>query len=351
VLVPQLACAAYEEPLTPADEAWWGDDLADGVRQLVVADRLRLRNGAGYWQGRGTPAPGIGLRSGSPDEFRIEEIDGRLVGTVDASRAFEQVHPGAIYLHLGQQYRVLSLELDERAAYVEPVAVDEYTQARSTMQVTVLATDEERAAGRARLSLGAVEIATQVVGYERHDTRTRQVIGRDTLDLPPSRLVTRAFWYTVDDTVLDGARLGPGAVADEAFRATEPDLADDPLLGAFHPALPGALHAAEHAAIGILPLFTICDRWDVGGVSTVHQAQTGRPTIVIYDGYPGGVGIAELGFAAGPRHLEATRAVIEHCPCQRGCPSCVQSPKCGNGNEPLDKAAALALLRAILGNR
>ena len=351
VLVPQLACAAYEEPLTPADEAWGGDDLADGVRQLVVADRLRLRNGAGYWQGRGTPAPGIGLRSGSPDEFRIEEIDGRLVGTVDASRAFEQVHPGAIYLHLGQQYRVLSLELDERAAYVEPVAVDEYTQARSTMQVTVLATDEERAAGRARLSLGAVEIATQVVGYERHDTRTRKVIGRDTLDLPPSRLVTRAFWYTVDDTVLDGARLGPGAVADEAFRATEPDLADDPLLGAFHPALPGALHAAEHAAIGILPLFTICDRWDVGGVSTVHQAQTGRPTIVIYDGYPGGVGIAELGFAAGPRHLEATRAVIERCPCQRGCPSCVQSPKCGNGNEPLDKAAALALLRAILGNR
>jgi DEAD/DEAH box helicase domain-containing protein len=345
VLVPQLACAAYEEPLTPADETWWGDDLADGVRQLVVADRLRLRNGAGYWQGRGTPAPGIGLRSGSPDEFRIEEIDGRLVGTVDASRAFEQLHPGAIYLHLGQQYRVLSLELDERAAYVEPVAVDEYTQARSAMQVTVLATDDERAASRARLSLGAVEIATQVVGYERHDTRTRRVIGRDALDLPPSRLVTRAFWYTVDDTVLDAARLGPGAPPDD------PDHADDPLAGAFQPALPGALHAAEHAAIGILPLFTICDRWDVGGVSTVHQAQTRRPTIVIYDGYPGGVGIAELGFAAGPRHLEATRAVIERCPCQRGCPSCVQSPKCGNGNEPLDKAAALGLLRAILGNR
>jgi len=115
--------------------------------------------------------------------------------------------------------------------------------------------------------------------------------------------------------------------------------------------VPGALHAAEHAGIGILPLFTICDRWDVGGVSTPLQADTGRPTIVIYDGYPGGVGIAELGFAAGARHLEATRAVIERCPCQRGCPSCVQSPKCGNGNEPLDKAGALALLRAILGGR
>src|SRR4029078_4032350 len=139
-----------------------------------------------------------GLRSGSPDESRLAEADGRLVGTVDASRAFEQLHPGAIYLHLGQQYRVLSLELDERAAYVEPVAVDEYTQARSAMQVTVLATDEERAVGRARLSLGAGVIATQVAGYEPPDTRTRQVIGRDALDLPPSRLVTRAFWYTVD---------------------------------------------------------------------------------------------------------------------------------------------------------
>jgi DEAD/DEAH box helicase domain-containing protein len=348
VLVPQLACAAYEQPLTPADESWWGDDLADGVRQLVVADRLRLRDGAGYWKGRGTPAPGIGLRSGSPDEFRIEEVDGRLVGTVDASRAFEQLHPGAIYLHLGQQYRVLSLELDERAAYVEPVAVDEYTQARSDMQVTVLAIDEQRTAGRAQLSLGAVEIATQVVGYERHDTRTRQVIGRDALDLPPSRLVTRAFWYTVDDSVLARARLSP----DIAAGASANDGAPEPFAGAlFHAALPGALHAAEHAGIGILPLFTICDRWDVGGVSTVLQAQTGRPTIVIYDGYPGGVGIAELGFAAGPRHLEATRAVIERCPCQRGCPSCVQSPKCGNGNEPLDKAAALALLRAILSDR
>ncbi len=326
VLLPQLACAAYERPLTPADEPWWGDDLADGVRQLVLGDRLRLRNGAAYWQGRGTPAPGIGLRSGSPNEFRIAEPDGRLVGTVDASRAFEQVHPGAIYLHLGQQYRVVDLDLDDRVALVEPVAVDEYTQVRSQMQVSILGADGLSEVGRAELFLGPVEIATEVVGYERHDSRTRQLIGREELTLPPARLVTRAFWYTVDEEVLGRARLAPEQV-------------------------PGALHAAEHAGIGILPLFTICDRWDVGGVSTPFQADTGRPTIVIYDGFPGGVGIAELGFAAGRRHLEATRAVIERCPCARGCPSCVQSPKCGNGNEPLDKAGAVALLRAILGGR
>jgi DEAD/DEAH box helicase domain-containing protein len=306
-----------------------------------VADRLRLRNGAGYWQGRGTPAPGIGLRSGSPDEFRIEEIDGRLVGTVDASRAFEQLHPGAIYLHLGQQYRVLSLELDERAAYVEPVAVDEYTQARSAMQVTVLVIDEKRAAGRAQLSLGAVEIATQVVGYERHDTRTRKVIGRDALDLPPSRLVTRAFWYTVDDAVLGGARLGPGVVPDGL------DGAADPVVGAFHPALPGALHAAEHAAIGILPLFTICDRWDVGGVSMATHPQTGEPTIFVYDGYPGGAGIADLAFERTAEHVRAARELVAACPCDDGCPSCVQSPKCGNWNEYLDKSGAVRLLTLL----
>jgi DEAD/DEAH box helicase domain-containing protein len=234
------------------------------------------------------------------------------------------VHPGAIYLHLGQQYRVIDLDLDDRAALVEPVVVDEYTQVRSQMQVSILGADGLSEIGRSELFLGPVEIATEVVGYERHDSRTRQVIGREELTLPPARLVTRAFWYTIDDEVLGRAGLAPEQV-------------------------PGALHAAEHAGIGILPLFTICDRWDVGGVSTPFQADTGRPTIVIYDGFPGGVGIAELGFAAGRRHLEATRAVIERCPCTRGCPSCVQSPKCGNGNEPLDKAGAVALLRTILG--
>jgi len=201
--------------------------------------------------------------------------------------------------------------------------VDEYTQVRSRMDVSIRSTEDARSVGRSLLAIGTVEIATQVTGYERRDSRTRELLGRATLELPPSRLVTRAFWYTVDAAVV--ARAGLTAAR-----------------------LPGALHAAEHAAIGILPLFTICDRWDVGGVSTAHQADTGAPTIVIYDGYPGGVGISELGFAAGLSHLEATAAVIERCPCEQGCPSCVQSPKCGNGNEPLDKAGALALLRAVL---
>jgi DEAD/DEAH box helicase domain-containing protein len=323
VLEPQLACAAYEQPLTPADDVWWGDDLEEGVRELVRADHLRLRSGKAFWNGRGSPAPGLGLRSGSSDEYRITEEDGHLVGTVDGSRAFEQVHPGAIYLHLGQQYRVLALDLDEHVAVVEPTDVDEYTQVRTEMDVAILWTNATARVGPVDVALGAVEIATHVVGYDRIDSRHRAVLSHEDLTLPPSRLGTRAFWYTVNDDVLARARLAPTLV-------------------------PGTLHAVEHAGIGILPLFTICDRWDVGGVSMPYQADTGLPTIVIYDGYPGGVGIAELGFAAGRRHLAATLAVIERCPCHHGCPSCVQSPKCGNGNEPLDKAGAVALLRVIL---
>ncbi len=321
VLLPHLACAAYEAPLSLDDERWWGEDLGEGVRRLVLDDRLVLRNRRAVWAGRGAPAPGIGLRSGAAEEYRIADFDGRLVGTVDGSRAFEAVHPGAIYLHQGQTYRVESLDLDDRAAIVEPADGDEYTQVRSETSVHVLSTEATRAIGKMQLHLGAVEVTSHVTGYDRRDVRTHMSLGREPLDLPPTRLVTRAFWYTVAPEVLFAARLSPEQV-------------------------PGTLHAVEHAGIGILPLFTICDRWDVGGVSTALLADTMSPTIVIYDGYPGGAGIAELGYGAGRRHLEATLAVVERCPCSHGCPSCVHSPKCGNGNEPLDKAGAVALLRA-----
>jgi DEAD/DEAH box helicase domain-containing protein len=323
VLLPHLACAAYEAPLSLDDERWWGEDLGEGVRRLVLDDRLVLRNRRAVWGGRGAPAPGIGLRSGAAEEYRIADPEGRLIGTVDGSRAFEAVHPGAIYLHQGQTYRVESLDLDDRAAIVEPADGDEYTQVRSETSVHVLSTEATRAIGKMQLHLGAVEVTSHVIGYDRRDVRTHMSLGREPLDLPPTRLVTRAFWYTVSPEVLFTARLSPEQV-------------------------PGTLHAVEHAGIGILPLFTICDRWDVGGVSTALLADTMSPTIVIYDGYPGGAGIAELGYGAGRRHLEATLAVVERCPCSHGCPSCVHSPKCGNGNEPLDKAGAVALLRAVL---
>lgn len=331
VLNPHLACAAYELPLTSDDELWWPDVLDDAIRDLVRDDLLKIRpptaragRGA-VWSGRGRPANGIGLRSANADEFRIARTDGTLIGTVDGARAFRLVHPGSIYLHQGTAWRVEELDLDDRVAIVEPHDGGEYTQARAITDIRILQTDRRRPIGHAELCLGAVEVETTVIGYRRFDTFTREQLGAHDLDLPSSRLVTRGFWYVIGDHIMSAAGLGPAE-------------------------LPGALHAAEHAGIGILPLFAICDRWDVGGVSTPYLPETMAATIVIHDAHPGGAGIAELGFAAADRHLPATLDVMESCSCTDGCPSCIQSPKCGNGNEPLDKAAAITLLRAILAD-
>jgi DEAD/DEAH box helicase domain-containing protein len=325
VLDPHLGCAAYEQPLTHDDEAYWGDDLDEGVRRLVHDGRLVVREGRAVWAGRGAPAPSVPLRTGSTSEYQIVDGRGRLIGTVDEGRAFSTVHPGALYLHQGQQYRVERLDLDDRAAHVVATDAAETTHPKSETSVALLGTDDETRIGRVTLCVGSVEVAEHVVAYQRRKLFSRQVLGSVGLDLPPTRLVTRAFWYVVDAPVLADAGIPPRRV-------------------------PGTVHAVEHAGIGILPLFTICDRWDVGGVSTDVHPQTGQATIVIYDGYPGGAGIAELGFAAGRRHLAATLEVVAACPCRAGCPSCVQSPKCGNWNEPLDKAGAISLLRVVLAD-
>ena len=330
ILHPHLGCAAFELPLTPADERWWPELLDDGVRVMVHDDRLKVRqptsrrpSPSAVWSARGFPAHGIGLRSGSTTEYRIVRADDSLVGTVDESRAFDLVHPGAVYLHQGATYRVQRLDLDDHLAVVEPCDGREYTVARTDVSMRVLAVDRSRSVGRATLHLGSIEVASQVTGYQRKDATTGEVLGTEVLELPATRLQTRGVWYTVTPAELTAAGV-------EASR------------------WPGTLHAVEHAAIGILPLFTICDRWDVGGVSTVRQAETGLPTILIYDGYPGGAGIAELGYDVADRHLATTLEVIAGCACADGCPSCVQSPKCGNWNEPLDKAGGSALLRRAL---
>ncbi|WP_334141880.1 DEAD/DEAH box helicase [Rhabdothermincola sp.] len=331
VFLPHLACSAYELPLRPTDERWWPDQLDDGIRQLVLNDRLKLRprrgpgpaEPAAYWAGTGWPAHGVGLRNGGTGELCIAHSDGTVVGTVETARAVHLVHPGAIYLHQGAAFRVHSLDLEEQVAIVEPAEGGEYTQPRTETELAVLTADDDRWVGRSGLGLGTVRVRSRVVGYKRFDAFTGELLGHEDLDLPPTQLVTRAFWYVIGLDVLDDAAITPAR-------------------------MPGTLHAVEHAAIGIMPLFAICDRWDVGGVSTPLLPETGAPTIVIYDGYPGGAGIAELGFRAADRHLAATLESVESCLCPDGCPSCVQSPKCGNGNEPLDKAGAVALLRAVL---
>ncbi|HET6949001.1 MAG TPA: DEAD/DEAH box helicase [Acidimicrobiales bacterium] len=324
-----LRCAAHEKPLTHGDERYWPGLLDEVVLrlalddQVVVHERARGRGPQALYAAGGWPSHGVGLRVGAGGQVMLRTAEGDPVGTVELGRACEQAHPGASYLHAGQSWRVVELDLDGREALVEPDDGSTYTVVRSDVAIEVRGTDDRRRVGRFDVGVGPVEVHQTVTGYQRKDTLTGQSLGVTPLDMPTSTLSTRAFWYLVPEALLEAAGV---------------DRAD----------APGALHAAEHAGIGVLPLFTICDRWDVGGVSTLHQPDLGGPVIVIYDGYQGGAGVAELGFEAADRHARTTAAVIEACPCTAGCPSCVQSPKCGNGNEPLDKAAALALLRHAL---
>jgi len=323
VLKPHLGCAAFELPLTDGDAAYFGDDIDDPVREMVQADTLRPRNGKLYWAERRPPAGAVSLRSGTSVEYRlVERGTFDLIGTVDGARVFNVAHEGALYLHQGRQYRVERLDTRDRVAVLEPSDDDEYTQTREDVDLAIDGEDASRRVGPATVHLGRVSVTTAVSGFQRKRVSTGEVLETVDLDLPPRTLQTRAVWYTVPDDVVDR-------------------------IGLMQPSLLGAVHAAEHGMIGMLPLFAICDRWDVGGLSIAHHPDTGQATIFIYDAYPGGAGIADLAFNRAEHHVAATDALIRTCPCVGGCPSCVQSPKCGNWNEYLDKDAALKLLGAI----
>src|ERR671923_262277 len=240
------------------------------------------------------------------------------------SMGFTQVHPGAIYLHQGEQFEVRELDLVGHAALVSRSDPDYYTQARDITDIRVEGVDETGdTSGGVPSFFGTVHVSNQVTAFARKHVATGEILDVVPLMLPPQTLETKAVWWAIPPSTIERASISESA-------------------------LPGAAHAAEHAAIGLLPLVATCDRWDVGGVSTAFHPDTGSCAIFIYDGYPGGAGIAERGFAAAERGLGATLQAIRSCPCQSGCPSCVQSPKCGNGNEPLDKTGAVRLLEAIL---
>jgi DEAD/DEAH box helicase domain-containing protein len=328
VLRAQVSCAAHELPLTPDDEKWFGPGLDDAVRELVHADLLAPRGGKMIWTGDRAPAREVGLRTGSSVEYRfIDTEEERTIGTVDDARVFAVAHPGAVYLHQGRQYRVERLDTVDHLAILEPYDdADEYTQARTETDISIVTEDAFAPLGDAVVHLGSVEVRNQVVAYQRKQISTNSILEVVDLELPERALVTRACWYTAPADIVEAAGI-------EAAQ------------------LIGAVHAAEHGLIGMLPLFTICDRWDVGGVSMALHPQTGEPTIFVYDGYPGGAGIAELAFEAAERHARATLDLIAACPCDDGCPSCVQSPKCGNWNEYLDKQAAVALLGVMTASR
>jgi DEAD/DEAH box helicase domain-containing protein len=320
VLDGHVRAAAFEAPLDDADREVLGNAALERAAELPELRRTQ----AGYvCAGRDYPAAHVSLRSTGPEAYTIiDATSGTVLGVVEQERAYSTVHEGAIYLHLGESYRVRELDLVARAAVVEPFSGDYYTQPKvETTTAIVEARHAERRLGL-ELSFGGVVVTDQVVGYQKKSIQTQESLELVGLDLPETEFETEAVWFLPEPWMLEGLER--------------------------EPRLLGSLHAAEHSLIALLPLWAMCDRWDIGGLSTNLHFQTGRPTIFVYDGHSGGVGITERGFQVFEGWVGDTAKLLRGCPCERGCPSCVQSPKCGNLNEPLDKAGALALLERML---
>jgi DEAD/DEAH box helicase domain-containing protein len=344
-----LLCSAHEEPLSSADAEFLGPRWESHAEVLLSTGELRHRAAGASGRGRhenqnektsglsasyvprqpgGYPAGEVSLRSVSPEHFTIVDVaSGELLGSTESARAHSTVHEGAIYLHLGRSYEVRELDLQRRRALVSPFDGDWYTQPKRETDTTIERLLDRRDALGVSLSFGEVAVTETVLAYQRrrtagHKAGGHQVIDLVALDLPPTSFSTQALWFELDRTELAGT------------------IPVKPLLG--------ALHATEHAQIAVLPLIAMCDRWDIGGLSTNLHPQTNGPTIFIYDGHPGGIGITRSAFARFEELCRDAYRLIAECPCASGCPSCIQSPKCGNLNEPLSKPGARLLLERML---
>jgi DEAD/DEAH box helicase domain-containing protein len=322
ILEPHVYAAAYEAPLDEEDAAVLGQEALELAARAPELERTP----AGWvWGGRDYPAARISLRSGDAEAFTlVDESTGAVLGLVERERAYSTVHEGAIYLHLGEQYRVRALDLEARTAVVAPAAVDWYTQVKKESETAIEESLRLEQRLGVELHFGRVSVTEQVVAYQRKaiaDGSTIETVG---LELPSTTFATEAIWFCPGGELLAGLEQMP--------------------------TLLGTLHAAEHSLIALLPLWAMCDRWDIGGLSTNIHFQTGRPTIFVYDGHAGGVGLTERGFDRFEGWAADTARMLAGCPCRSGCPSCVQSPKCGNLNEMLDKAGARTLLERMVAS-
>jgi DEAD/DEAH box helicase domain-containing protein len=323
IQLQHLLAAAYEAPLEPADDEIFGEGWRVAAETLVTAGELRRGRGERYLTRSGEFVAGrISLRSSSADSVAVVEAgSGEMIGQVEAQRAFDTVHPGAVYLHLGRSFEVAELDLEARRALVRPFEGDFYTQAKKETEVWIEGIETQRRALGVELHFGAVSVTEQVIAFQRKRLGDHEVLDTVALDLPEQNFLTQALWYVIGDRMASA-------------------LPSEVLLG--------ALHASEHAQIAVLPLIAMCDRWDIGGLSTNIHHQTGQATIFVYDGHPGGVGITRRGEQEFERLVGDADRLIRECPCEDGCPSCVQSPKCGNLNEHLHKGGALELMGRMI---
>ncbi len=318
-----LVAAAYESPLMADDSEFFGPGLVEAAERATAKGGLRRGFDSWLVTGSGYPAGEISLRSSSPDQFTIVDGEtGSIVGSQEAETAFSFLHPGAVYLHRGESYLVTELDVEGRVAAVRRFFDAYYTQPRKESATEIISQELREPFGPLNLHLGALAVSSRVIGFQKKRLGGDEVLGTEELDLPTQHFLTEGLWFTFPLELLDEEKMLPR--------------------------VPGALHAIEHALIALLPLLAMCDRWDIGGLSTPLHAQTELPTIFVYDGHPGGVGIARQGFHRVEQWFRDAVRLIADCGCESGCPSCVQSPKCGNWNEPLDKELALTLLRTVL---
>ena len=324
IIGPHLLCAAYEAPLEEADSRLFGPGFQTQVDNLTAQEFLR--ESQGKWHitlDMSYPAELVDIRSASTRTYTVvEEESGVILETVDETSAYFQLHPGAVYLHRGEAFTVTELDLENGAAYVSRTDAGYYTQSKDTTDITINRVRADKFAGGVQVYSGDVVVTTGVTGYQKRRPLTEEVLDEEWLDLPPRIFNAVALWFDIPEQFLDEA--------------------DEKKLD-----LAGSLHAAEHAMIGVLPLFALCDRNDIGGVSTPLHPDTRQPQVFIYDGHPGGIGIAEMGYQMVGQLWNATLNVVTQCPCDDGCPSCIQSPKCGNNNYPLDKEGARRLLEIV----
>jgi DEAD/DEAH box helicase domain-containing protein len=320
-----LVCAAAEQPLSKSADAEYLERHAAAVRSLLAAGELAEGEGGSELHARRSrPHGGVSLRGGGGSTAILEIGSGRLVGTVDGVRVLHECHPGAIYLHAGEQYLVRQLDLEAHQVSVEPVDVDYFTMPRTRKETEILEVLEERREGRLRSALARLRVTEWVIGFERKRISGRETIDVHELDLPPARMETVGLWWWA-----------PPAIQ-RSLEALDEDYM-------------GALHASEHAAISLIPVLAVCDRGDVGGISLPMHPQLGTGGVFVYDGHAGGVGIAARAFDRLPELLDRVIDLLAGCDCAGGCPACVHSPKCGNGNRPLDKTGALRALRILRG--
>ncbi|CAN5705009.1 DEAD/DEAH box helicase [soil metagenome] len=324
ILGPHLLAAAHEAPLDADDEEYFGPAYRSVAKAMMEARALASSGGRLVYVGGDNPARNISLRSASSETVLIADGEGELIGTAEATRAPSELHLGATYLHRGTAYEVESLDLQLHRAVARRVPNRYYTRPRVETDVEILEEVEARdLANGAMLHWGRVRTTDSVTYFKKVRVADDKEVGVYPLDLPDVMLETQALWITLPPLPRE---------ARPSFES-----------------FGGALHAAEHGIIGLLPLFAMCDRADIGGLSTPVHRQSRLPTIFVYDGYPGGVGISRRGYDAFESLARDTLGVITRCPCEKGCPACIQSPKCGNWNEPLSKEGAVSLLRYLLG--